>query len=309
MPKTSPVLTLSIAQNRSATLKGLVAVLLWSTTVGLIRSISELLGPIGGAAMIFSVGGILAALALGVPRPASFNRIYLFVGGALFITYEIFLALSLGLATNRTQVLELGMLNYMWPCLTIVLAVMLKQQKANWAMFPGALLSFLGLVWVMKGDGDWSPAALLANLQNNPLAYGLAATAAILWAAYSVLTKRFGEGKSGVPLFLLGTALILWLLYAISPEPALRFTFSGVAQVVVMGAFMATAYSAWNYGIQKGNLTLLAVASYFTPVLSILLASVWLSTAPSASFWQGVAMVSIGSVVCWWSTRAHSRHA
>lgn len=256
--------------------------------------------------MIFSVGGILAAVVLGVPRPGAFNRVYLFVGGALFITYEIFLALSLGLAANRAQALELGMMNYMWPCLTIVLAVIFKQQKSNWALFPGAALSFAGLVWVMKGDGDWSPATLLSNLQNNPVAYGLAGGAAILWAAYSVLTKKFGDGKSGVPLFLLGTALILWILYALSPEPALHFTFGGVAQVVVMGAFMATAYSAWNHGIQKGNLTLLAVASYFTPVLSVLLASVWLSTAPSSSFWQGVAMVTIGSVICWWSTRTRA---
>lgn len=304
MMKISAASASKLSPDNSGTWTGLVAVVLWSATVGLIRSISELLGPTGGAAMIFSVGGILAALALGVPRPASFNRVYLWVGGALFITYEIFLALSLGLAANRAQALELGMLNYMWPCLTIVLAVMLKQQKSNRALLPGAALSFLGLVWVMKGDGDWSPTVLLANFHRTPWAYGLAGGAAILWAAYSVLTKKFGDGKSGVPLFLLGTAVILWILYALSPEPALHFTVGGVAQVVVMGAFMATAYSCWNHGIQKGNLTLLAVASYFTPVLSVLLASVWLSTAPSKSFWQGVGMVTMGSVICWWSTRS-----
>jgi drug/metabolite transporter (DMT)-like permease len=304
MTKVSAPAPSGLSQEQRGTLTGLVAVVLWSSTIGLIRSISELLGPTGGAAMIFSVSGILAVLALGVPRPASFKRVYLFVGGALFISYEIFLALSLGLARNRAQVLELGMINYMWPCLTIVLAVVLKQQKGSWPLLPGAALSFLGLLWVIRGDGDGSPAALLANLQSNPLAYTLAGSAAILWAAYSVLTRKFGDGKSGVPLFLLGTALILWILYALGPEPALHFTFGGVSQVLVMGIFMATAYSCWNHGIQKGNLTHLAVASYFTPVLSVLLASVWLSTIPSRAFWQGVAMVTLGSVICWWSTRS-----
>ena len=130
MTKVSAPAPSGLSQEQRGTLTGLVAVVLWSSTIGLIRSISELLGPTGGAAMIFSVSGILAVLALGVPRPASFKRVYLFVGGALFISYEIFLALSLGLARNRAQVLELGMINYMWPCLTIVLAVVLKQQKA-----------------------------------------------------------------------------------------------------------------------------------------------------------------------------------
>lgn len=288
----------------AGTLTGLVAVLLWSGTVGLFRSVSELLGPTGGAAMVFSVGGLLATLALGLPRPSGFNRTYLFAGGALFIAYEIALALSLGLATSRAQALELGMINYMWPCLTIVLAVAWGQQRGSLLLVPGVALSMLGLVWVLQGDGGWSPAALWANVQGNPVAYGLASTAAVLWAFYSVLTRRHGGGKSGIPLFLLGTALVLWLLCAIGPEPALRFTPGALAQVGVLGASMALAYSCWNHGIQKGNITLLAAASYFTPVLSVLLASSWLGVAPSGAFWKGVAMVTAGSLVCWQATRA-----
>jgi len=63
------------------------------------------------------------------------------------------------------------------------------------------------------------------------------------------------------------------------------------------------AYSCWNIGIQRGNLTVLAAMSYFTPVFSTLLASLWLGVRPGPSFWQGVAMVVAGSLLCWWSTR------
>ena len=45
-----------------ATLIGLVAVLLWSSIVGLIRSVSDRLGPTGGAAMVCG-GAILCWLA------------------------------------------------------------------------------------------------------------------------------------------------------------------------------------------------------------------------------------------------------
>lgn len=44
---------------KRATLTGLAAILLWSTMVGLIRSVSEGLGPVGGAAMIYTVSGLL----------------------------------------------------------------------------------------------------------------------------------------------------------------------------------------------------------------------------------------------------------
>ena len=50
-----------------------------------------------------------------------------------------------------------------------------------------------------------------------------------------------------------------------------------------LGLSTAIAYSAWNHGIQQGNLTLLATASYFTPVLSALMGSLWLGVVPLVS--------------------------
>lgn len=293
---------------RRATGIGLVAVLLWSASVGLIRSIAELFGAHGGAALIFSVSGVLVALFRGLPDPRSFNRVYLLAGGALFVAYEICLALAIGLAQNRSQALELGMINYLWPCLTILLAVLAGQQRGSRWLLPGAALSFLGIAWVM-GVGAPTEAAgqLWLNLRGNAAAYGLAFAAALLWALYSVLTRRWGGGKSGVSLFLLSTAVLLWIGYACSDEPPLRWQLSGVLQVLLMGASTAVAYSCWNHGIQHGRIALLAVASYFTPVFSVLLASLWLSAPPSAAFWRGVAMVTAGSLLCWWATRRAER--
>lgn len=52
---------------KRATLTGLAAILLWSTMVGLIRSVSEGLGPVGGAAMIYTVSGVLCLVTVGFP--------------------------------------------------------------------------------------------------------------------------------------------------------------------------------------------------------------------------------------------------
>ena len=286
-----------------ATLIGMTAVVMWGATVGLLRSIAEIFGTVGGAALVFSASAVFATLALGVPRWRDMPRAYLWGGGALFVAYEVCLALSLGFAHDRGQAMELGMINYLWPSLTIVLAVLARQQRGTWLLWPALALCLAGIVWVLKGQGDFSVARMWGNVLSNPVAYFLALLAAFLWAAYSNVTRRFGKGRNAVPLFLLATAALLWAQYAASGEPALVFPLGGVGQVLLLGALTASAYSCWNHGMQYGHFTLLATGSYFTPVLSALIASLWLGVRPGAGFFAGAAMVTVGSLLCWWATR------
>ncbi|GLW37245.1 aromatic amino acid DMT transporter YddG [Pectobacterium actinidiae] len=287
-----------------ATLTGLLAIVLWSTSVGLIRSLTEALGPIGGAAMIYSTSTLCLLAFYGLPRIKTLPRAYLFAGGAMFVCYEIFLSLSIGLADSRMQAMEIGMINYLWPSLTILFSLFINQQKSRFLLWPGLALSLGGIVWIMKGESDWTPELLWNNVLANPLAYSLAFSAALTWALYCNITKRYGQGKSGVSLFFFITSLVLWIKYALSAEGAISFTLASSLQLLFMGASTALAYSAWNAGIQHGNLTLLATASYFTPVLSTLLAAFWLNITPALSFWQGVVMVTAGSLLCWYATRS-----
>ncbi|NIY49174.1 aromatic amino acid DMT transporter YddG [Cedecea colo] len=293
------------SSSQRATLFGLLAILLWSTSVGLLRSISEQFGPVSGAALIYTVSAVCLCLARGLPKIRELPPRYLWIGGALFVTYEIFLALAIGLAHSRSQSLELGMINYLWPSLTIVLALFINQQRAGLWLWPGLALSLAGIIRVMKGDGAWSPAQMGQNIVDNPLAYGLAFAAALIWALYCNLTRRWSLGKNGVSLFFCATALVLWGKYSFVNAAPLHFTFSATLQLLFMGVSTAVAYSAWNAGIQRGNMALLATASYFTPVLSAFIASLWLGLHPGWPFWQGVAMVVGGSLLCWLATRRH----
>ncbi|MCU1787855.1 drug/metabolite DMT transporter permease [Pectobacterium polaris] len=287
-----------------ATLTGLLAIVLWSTSVGLIRSLTEALGPIGGAAMIYSTSTLCLLAFYGIPRIKTLPRIYLFAGGAMFVCYEIFLSLSIGLASSRMQAIEIGMINYLWPSLTVFFSLFINQQKSRFLLWPGLALSLGGIVWIMKGESDWTPELLWNNILANPLAYSLAFSAALTWALYCNITKRYAQGKSGVSLFFFVSSLVLWIQYAFSAEGAISLTLPSSLQLLFMGTSTALAYSVWNVGIQHGNLTLLATASYFTPVLSTLLAALWLNITPAISFWQGVAMVTAGSLLCWYATRS-----
>lgn len=288
-----------------ATLAGLLAITLWSTSVGLMRSISEQFGPTGGAALIYTLSALLLCLTSGIPRPGHLPRRYLIWGGILFTGYEICLALAIGMAHSRSQSLELGMINYLWPGLTILLALFINQQRSSLWLWPGLGLAVSGVFQVLRGDNPWSPGALWHNMQDNPVAYGLAFAAAITWALYCNITRRWSQGTNGVSLFFCATALVLWAKFWFTDQPPLHFALSPALQLLFMGVSTALAYSAWNHGIQRGNMAVLAAASYFTPVLSALLATLWLGLSPGWSFWQGVVMVVGGSLLCSYATRGH----
>ena len=288
---------------KKATLIGLMAILLWSAIVGLIKSVSEGFGPIAGAALIYSGSAILLLFTVGFPNLRKFPRSYLIIGSVLFVCYELCLSLSLGFTHNGRQAIEVGMVNYLWPSMTIVLAVIVNRQKVSPLIIPGVILAVAGICRVLGGDQGFSLSEMTRNVMDNPLSYGLAFTGAIIWAIYCVVTKKIANGSNGITLFFILTALTLWVKFLFSPQPPFVLSFQVWISLALAAMAMGFGYAAWNVGILHGNVTVLAAASYFIPIISSILAAFILSSQLTMSFWQGTAMVSLGSLVCWWSTR------
>ena len=95
------------SRNR-ATLIGFVAIVLWSSVVGLIRGVSDSFGATGGAAMIYTGAAALLLVTTGLPRLGDFPRRYLLWGSVLFVAYEWCLSLSIGNAHTARQAIEVG---------------------------------------------------------------------------------------------------------------------------------------------------------------------------------------------------------
>lgn len=288
---------------RNATLIGLIAVFLWSSIVGLIRSVSDSLGATGGAAMIYSVASVFLLLSVGFPKIREFPKRYLIWGSVLFVSYEVCLALSIGYANTHRQAIEVGIVNYLWPALTMVAAILFNHQKSNLLIIPGFIIAISGICWVLGGDQGLDLPSMLHNIQDNPLSYGLAFIGALIWSGYCTVTARIANGKNGVTLFFMLTASIFWIKYFILAAEPMHFSVSAIVYLVLAAAAMGFGYAAWNVGILHGNVTVLAGASYFIPVFSSALAAAVLHTPLSLAFWQGAAMVCVGSVLCWFATR------
>ncbi|MDO6499014.1 aromatic amino acid DMT transporter YddG [Photobacterium sanguinicancri] len=285
------------------TLAGCMAILLWSTNVAFIRNVTEQLGPIGGAAMIYTVSATLLAIFIGLPNLKRFSIKYLVLGGALFVSYEMCLALALGMANDRHQAVEMGVINYLWPSLTVLLAVLASKKSVNPALYPAMALSFFGVAWTVSGEDGLSITQLTTNIASNPISYCLAFVGAFLWATYCNLTKRLAKGENAITWFFIGTAIALWIKYAFSNEPALTFSIDASIDLVLAATAMGAGYALWNIAIINGNMVMLATMSYFTPIFSTFFSAMLLDLELTATFWQGVVMVTIASLSCWVLTR------
>ncbi|WP_338367434.1 aromatic amino acid DMT transporter YddG [uncultured Pseudoalteromonas sp.] len=289
--------------NHKYTLYGIAAILLWSCLVALLRDVSELFGPIGGAALMYSVSALFLLLVMGRPKFAGFNKRYIILGTALFALYEVCLALFVGLANNRHQAVEMAVINYLWPALTILLSIIVNRSKVSVWIYPGMLLAFFGVAWCVGGDSGLSLNSIVGNFASNPTAYLLAFVAPFIWSVYCVITQKNSNGQNAIVLFFIATALSLWVLYGLSDEPAMVFSLHATITLVLAGIVVGSGYALWNQAIIGGNLMLLGTLSYFTPVFSAIISALYLSITLSASFWQGVIMVTGGSLVCYFVTR------
>ena len=287
-----------------------MAIALWSTTVALARSTSEQLGPLTAAAAVYSVSGSIALLRLARSnqRRQQIHQVplkYLLGCGIPFLSYMIALFLAVGLAMNHQQVLEIGLLNYLWPTLTILLSLLILKRQANLLLIPGTILALVGIFLVLTQGSHVSWGSILENISANPAAYLLGLVAAVSWAVYSNLTRRWTRdtGQGMVNLFLPITAIVL-IVIALLTESGHAWSVRSLLEVGFLGTVTYIAYWSWEASMRMGNFTLVTAASYMTPFFSTVVASLYLHVTPTANLWIGCGVLVVGSLFSWASIGA-----
>lgn len=289
-----------------ATLIGLVAPCMWGASVSLVRGIAENFGIAQGQCLLYVVATLCLVFLVGFPEFKKLPWKYRIFGIAIANASSVCFSLSLYFSDGGTQTMEVGMVNYLWPTLTIIFAILFNGQQARWWVALGALLSFLGIFWILSA-GQFQPQEIMDRVMRNPLSYLLALGSALTWSSYCSMTRAWSGGQNCSTVIFALDMLIFASLWAMgvggSPEVSLKGTFS----VVLGGVAMGVAYAAWTHGMIYGNISVLAIASYFTPALSCLFASFWIGAELNGSFWKGVCMVVLGSIVCWHATSARAQ--
>ena len=192
------------------------------------------------------------------------------------------------MALRMAPAIEVNLVNYLWPLLIVVLAPL---------YLPGVTLTRIHLIAALGGFAGAAIAILgghepgnTANLNPSSLAgfaltgsalghavgYGMAMGSAVIWAHYSLQTKRAALNGTGFPTAAIGLfglvsgALSLvchWVL-----EPTTQLSGSDWLLLFVMGLGpLGAAFFWWDKALKLGDARQIGILSYLTPLASTLL--------------------------------------
>lgn len=246
-----------------ATLVGFIAALCWSL-LALFTALSGAVPPFQLAAITFAIGG-LVGVATWVFRPAGVRalkqpvKVWALGVGGLFGYHALFFT-----AMKSAPPAEAGLINYLWPLLIVLLSAFLPNEKLRFHHIAGALLGLFGTGLLLTGGQGFLVAA-----EHLP-GFAAAFAAALVWASYSVLSRRFAAVPTDAVVgFCLATAILATLCHLAFESTAWPTTFGQWAAVVALGVGpVGGAFYAWDHGVKHGDIRVLGALAYSAPVLS-----------------------------------------
>ena|GEM_PF-86304 len=267
------------ASARRATLIGATTVVNWA----LLAALTQFSGPVPPfllTALAFTVAFACFLVWLGLRGQSLVDtmrqppRIWALGVGGLFGYHALYFV-----AQQNAPAANAGLIAYLWPLLIVLFVALLPGERLRAFHVVGSLLGFAGAALLVGGD---------VNAGGSLLGYGAAFACAFVWSGYSVLSRAARHvPTAAVGGFCLGTAVLAGachLAFETTRWP------EGSAWLGVIGLGLGpvgSAFFTWDVGVKQGDLRLLGLLAYFTPLLSTLVLvvtgyaelTVWLALA------------------------------
>jgi len=278
------------AAPRRATLLALGAIALWASLAALATRLAHV-PPFALVGVSLALGGLagLRREGLRAARPAV---VLLGVYGLFAYHLCVFLALRLA------PPVEANLVNYLWPLLIVVLSpALVPGATLRPRHLLGALLGFAGAALLVTGGRLTLPASGLAG-------YGLAALGALIWATYSLLTRRLGQvPTSAVAVSCLASGALSLACHALL-EPPWRPAAADLPPLLLIGLGpMGAAFYLWDRALKDGDPRAIGTLAYLTPLLSTLLLAATGAGRPSPLALAAGALVVGGALLGSWTPR------
>jgi drug/metabolite transporter (DMT)-like permease len=201
--------------------------------------------------------------------------------------------------------IDVNVLNYLWPVLMMALAPLIVGGGLKPRQLAGTLLGLLGTITLLAGSH-------LHFSMHYLLGYGMAICAALVWAIYSLLSKRLPPfPSSAVGGFCMMSGIMA--LAIVGSHQSLLGEVRGLQHhewygLIAMGIGpLGISFYCWDAALKHGDPTVIAALSYLTPLLSTigLLAFGGQQLHPHTAY--GLLIILCGAILGSWpsSPRAH----
>ncbi len=274
-----------------ATRIGFGAVLLWSLLATLTVA-AQPVPPFQLNALCFSIGTVVG---LGWMF-ASGQKLAVFrhqptatwlVGILGLFGYHAFYFTALRLAPAA----QASLIAYLWPLLIVLLSGLLPSETLRRTHILGAAIAFSGAVLVVSGGDGFSGQAWAG--------YAAALVCAFTWSGYSLLSRRQAHAPTAnVTVYCAATALLSVLAHFYFESTTWPSSFSGWLAILALGIGpVGIAFYLWDYGVKRGNIQILATASYAAPILSTFLLVAVTDTNLTYRVALAAVLVTTGAVI------------
>ncbi len=296
-------------------LLGLAAIVLWSLTAALVALGADAMGAWPFLALATLTGG---ALQMGFRRWHHGElRSALILPGTLwlvtifgFVLYGVVYPLAIAVAATEAERCGVNLINYLWPPLTVVCAVLWVPRTrfgpllvlAIGCALAGTVLANLRQI----GAAFSGPAELAGAWGPERLApYILALVGAVVWAVYSSLLARWRDWARDYatsPVGLLAIGLIATCASVATGGGWPGLTLMGVVAAVLCGVGpQGGGYLLWELAVTRADVKTLGLLGAMTPILSTAWLCLFLRYVPGYELVLAAVLVS-GAVVL--STRS-----
>ena len=245
-----------------STLAGTGALMLWAF-LALLARMADGVPPLQLTGMAFAVGGMIAVGVVAARgRLAALRQggvAWLHGVGGLFGYHALYFA-ALALA----PAVEANLLNYLWPLLIVLLSAPVLGLRLGARRIAGVAFGFGGCALLVGAGASFSAGAALG--------FACAIGCAVVWAAYSVLSKRMAAVPTdALAGFCLATAVLAGAASLAFEAPVIPDARQWLAVLLLGAGPLGAAFFLWDAGMKRGDPRLLGTLAYAVPVASTLL--------------------------------------
>jgi drug/metabolite transporter (DMT)-like permease len=248
---------------------GFSAIFMWAF-LALFTAASGNVPPFQLTGICFAIGGTIGLIHLIIKGKLSllakqpWQSWLLGVSGLFGYHFFYFFAL------RHAPEIEASLIAFLWPLFIVLGSTLLPNERLRVQHIIGALLGFLGAAIILTDGFE----ADLSHVWQSQYAIGFMAAllCAFIWSSYSLLSRRQHDVPSElVTGFCLVSAALSMVCHLAFEQTQWPITSLEWLATLALGFFpVGLAFFCWDYAVKKGNIQLLGVASYFSPLISTL---------------------------------------
>lgn len=255
------------ARNKSvSTVTGCGALFIWAMYAFLVSELLASLPVFETICMSFGINFIVTAIRLTIMKQwgALKQPLFVWLIGVAGVCGSDFTYIA---AMQYAPPAHVDFIDYLWPFLLIIGTSFLPNERFTPKHLIGGGLALGGVCFLLTNGQEGSSGFQWSYLQG----YLYAFIAACIWCSYTLFSRWYQKMPSQMVGIYYGIGSLIAFTLHRHHEVFVKPSAYEMMLILILGLSSGIASLLWLYGSQKGNVKLLGVLAYCTPMMSMMM--------------------------------------